>query len=47
MNAPFGLAGRRALVVGAGGSIGEATARLLARMGADLTVADLAVPEAL
>lgn len=42
----FDMTGRRALVTGANGGIGRATARLLAEMGTALALADLEAPEA-
>ena len=38
----LGLKGRRVLVTGAASGIGRATALLLARLGADLTLVDVA-----
>lgn len=43
----FSLEGRLALVVGAGGGIGQATARMLGALGASLRLADLQAPSAL
>ena len=43
----FSLAGRHAVVVGAASGIGSATARLLAELGAAVTLADLEAPQAL
>ena len=43
----FHLAGRAALVIGADGGIGRATARVFASLGARLLLADLEAPEAL
>ncbi len=43
----FALKGRRALVVGAAGGIGQATARVMAELGADLVLVDRVAPEAL
>lgn len=40
----FGLAGKKAMVIGGGQGMGESTARLLARAGADVAVIDI-VPE--
>ena len=40
----FGLAGKKAMIVGGGQGMGESTARLLARAGADVAVIDV-VPE--
>ncbi len=37
----FGMQGRRVLIVGGGQGMGEATARLLARLGADLALLDI------
>jgi NAD(P)-dependent dehydrogenase (short-subunit alcohol dehydrogenase family) len=41
MNDLFGLAGKRALVVGGGRGMGESSARLLAQVGADVAVLDV------
>ena len=41
----FDLRGERILVTGAGGSIGGATARVCAALGAELYVADLRSPD--
>ena len=43
----YWLAAKRALVIGAGGGIGSATARILGRQGARLVLADKAAPKAL
>lgn len=40
----FGLAGKKAVIIGGGQGMGESTARLLARAGADVVVIDV-VPE--
>ncbi len=40
----FGLVGRKALIIGGGQGMGESTARLLARAGADVVLLDV-VPE--
>lgn len=42
----FGLRGRRVLIVGGGQGMGEATARLLASLGADVALLDLEVERA-
>ena len=48
MSSPsFSLDGAQVLIVGAGGGVGRATARVLATMGAALTLADRAAPEEL
>ena len=47
MVSAFSLTGRHAVVVGAASGIGAATARLLAEMGAVLTLADIEAPQAL
>lgn len=44
---PFSLRGKRTVIVGAGGGIGAATARLMAAADATLLLADRAPPEAL
>jgi NAD(P)-dependent dehydrogenase (short-subunit alcohol dehydrogenase family) len=44
MRTAFDLSGRSALIVGAGGGIGRATAEAFAAMGAELVLADLAAP---
>jgi NAD(P)-dependent dehydrogenase (short-subunit alcohol dehydrogenase family) len=41
----FSLLGRRALLIGAGGGIGQATAALFAQLGADLVLVDRRPPE--
>lgn len=46
MNALFGLQGKHVLVIGGGQGMGEATARLLASLGCDLTLIDLELPRA-
>ena len=43
----FALQGQRALVVGAAGGIGEATAQVMAGLGADLVLVDRVAPDAL
>jgi NAD(P)-dependent dehydrogenase (short-subunit alcohol dehydrogenase family) len=43
----FELAGRSALIIGAAGGIGQATARVLAALGARLALADKTAPDAL
>ena len=43
----FSLSGRRTLVVGAAGGIGEATSRVLGRLGADLVLVDRTAPQIL
>ncbi len=42
----FGLEGKRVLIVGGGQGMGEATARLLASLGADLAILDLELDRA-
>ena len=42
----FGMKGRRVLIIGGGQGMGEATAMLLARLGADLALLDLELPRA-
>jgi NAD(P)-dependent dehydrogenase (short-subunit alcohol dehydrogenase family) len=46
VNALFGLQGKHVLVIGGGQGMGEATARLLASLGCDLTLMDLELPRA-
>lgn len=46
MNALFGLQGKHVLIIGGGQGMGEATARLLASLGCDLTLIDLELPRA-
>lgn len=46
MNELFGMQGRRVLIVGGGQGMGEATARLLASLGADLALLDIEVERA-
>jgi NAD(P)-dependent dehydrogenase (short-subunit alcohol dehydrogenase family) len=46
VNALFGLHGKHVLVIGGGQGMGEATARLLASLGCDLTLMDLELPRA-
>lgn len=43
----FTLEGQRALVIGAAGGIGQATARVMAELGADLVLVDRVAPEEL
>lgn len=43
----FALQGQRALVIGAAGGIGQATARVMAELGADLVLVDRVAPDAL
>lgn len=45
MKSAFDLGGRRALVIGAGGGIGKATAKVLGSLGADLALADRNAPD--
>jgi 3-oxoacyl-[acyl-carrier protein] reductase len=42
----FGLAGKKALIIGGGQGMGESSARLLARAGADVALVDLAADRA-
>jgi NAD(P)-dependent dehydrogenase (short-subunit alcohol dehydrogenase family) len=42
----FGLAGRRVLIIGGGQGMGEATARLLARLGAEVALLDIEIERA-
>jgi 3-oxoacyl-[acyl-carrier protein] reductase len=42
----FGLAGRKALIIGGGQGMGESTARFLARAGADIAVLDVVAERA-
>lgn len=46
MNSLFGMEGRRVLIVGGGQGMGEATARLVASLGADVALLDIEIERA-
>ena len=46
MESLFGLSGRRVLIIGGGQGMGEASARLLASLGADLALLDIEIERA-